>query len=290
MPQQLIIHLGLAQECQLTFDIEQSPIADLWLQRMEKRVQWSMDDARRFYGFNSPAQEANLAEQQIKQCIDIINQHDFIITRPFTSVFDQDFLNYLHHIFEVYHGLLDHQTHEWFVRAPIVVQQALSQLNISVHRCENLRTNRPRFVCTWFGQPKELTLDQDLMKQHGKLNIEFGGVYLNYVEIGKTLLEMAQDNDEYIGSDAFKPFQHYSSDFVVYFYATSTADSDQELKLVNAYYQQHHDYFKSLGVESKDHVMALPLRYKVAQLSYQDTDAVINQIKQHQYVAKVELK
>jgi hypothetical protein len=38
---------------------------------------------------------------------------------------------------------------------------------------------------------------------YGDKQIKFGTVYLNYCEIGKTVEDLANDNDKYIGDDAF---------------------------------------------------------------------------------------
>lgn len=265
------MHITLSQGLVLTFDLVKSPIADVWLERMSHRHHWPLDDPARFYGFGTAESERSRAQRQILQCIDTINRHDAIVTRPFTSVQDQDYLNYLHHIFEVYHGLLDQQHSEWWQAAPDAVRQALANLNIAVHRCESLRSNRPRFVCTWFGMPKTQRLSHDVMIQHGQLNIDFGGVYLNYVEIGKTLLDLATDGDQYIDDDAFRPFDHYSADFVVYFF-----QDDQRLAVekVRSYYQQHREFFSSRGIQHSDDHRVLPLKFKVAQLRYESPDII----------------
>lgn len=286
----LNIELGQESSCCLTFRIEQSPIARLWTERMLERTQWPLDDPKRFYGFNSPQQEEERAKSALLECIQLINDYDYIIQRRFTSVFDQDFLNYLHHVFEVYHGLLDQQDHDWFLSAPGHVQQALGNLNVAVHRCESLRHNKPRFVCTWFGQPKEKTLPDNLMLEHGTLNIEFGGVYLNYVEIGKTLFELATDNDNYIAANAFKPFKHYSSDFVAYFYDTNTLELSKDLNLIDRYYRQHREFFQSQGLDNINSVKARPLKFKVAQLDYTDRNLVLDKIRHNQFVSKVTLE
>lgn len=269
----------------MVFDLEDSPIADLWLERMSHRQNWPLDDARRFYGFNSAQQEQALAKDMILQCVKTINQHDPVVTRPFTSVQDQDYLNYLHHIFEVYHGLLDQQNTEWWLRAPLAVQQALAQLNIAVHRCESLRSARPRFVCTWFGMPKTQKLDPSVMMQHGGLNIDFGGVYLNYVEIGKTLLDLATDNDQYIDDSAFKPFDHYSADFAVYFFQDDQALGMQK---IHDYLQRNREFFSARGITGIHDHRAMPLKFKVAQLRSWPSD-IIQQIQIQQMIKSIEI-
>jgi hypothetical protein len=93
-----------------------------------------MDNPDRFYGFGTAQQEQQRAVDMIQQCIATINAHDPIIDREFE--YTQDGLNYLHNIFERYHGLLDQQTSEYWLSAPSTVRQALANLNLAVHRCE----------------------------------------------------------------------------------------------------------------------------------------------------------
>ena len=214
--------IELSDGLELRFQLLDNPITYLWLERMSQRDQYALDHPSRFYGFDSAEKEIDRAIQMIQQCISTINSYQLTITKPFTSIFNQDYLNYLHNIFERYHGSLDQQEHEYWNNAPASVRQALAELNLIVHRCESVtRLNRPRFVCTWFGLPKTETLTTNLMHQCGTLNPPFGAVCLNYVEIGKTLEDLTLDDDKYISDSAFLPFNHYSADFVVRFYEDS---------------------------------------------------------------------
>jgi hypothetical protein len=273
----------LANAYDLVFDIYQDEISQLWLDRMAQRHAWPMDDARRFYGFDNLETQRQDAESRLLQDIDTINQYQHIIHRAWTSIDDQDLLNYLHHVFEEYHGLLDQQNTEWWHTAPKSVQQALAQLNIDIHRAESVTRNpQPRFVCTWFGQPKthQFTLEQ--IKKHGRLHTEWGGVYINYVEIGKTLENLFHDNDTYIGADAFKPFRHYSSDFVVRFF-----DQTPNIDGITKYYFQHEDFFRSHGIDSPGHEFALPYVFKVGQLRNTDRNLTINAIRPRQHITNI---
>jgi hypothetical protein len=245
----------------LRFDLENHAIAQLWFEKFQQRHAWPLDDARRFYGFKHAEQERQRAERDLHTCIETINSYQWVIDRPVAALQDQNTLNYLHHIFERYHGLLDQQHSQWWQQAPIEVQQALSQLNVAVHRMESTRDNLPRIVCTWFGMPKDSVLDLDLMHAHGTLTYEWGGVYLQYVEIGKTLEDLATDNDQWIGDDAFQPFRHYSADFNVRFY-----DRTASLNPVIQYWQQHRERFQACGINTWDHAAAFPYRFKIAQL------------------------
>jgi hypothetical protein len=252
---------------------------------MSLRHSWPLDDPTRFYGFDSEEKEKKRAEDLLQQCIETINHYQPVIDRPFTSVEDQDYLNYLHHIFEVYHGLLDQQTHDFWICAPDTVRSALAQLNIAVHRCESLRSMSPRFVCTWFGMPKIYKLDPAVALEYGSMTVPFGSVCLSYVEIGKALEELAQDQDQYISDDAFQPQQRYSADFFVSCYKI---DTRTQLTAMAQYINQHREFFVARGIENVYNVQALPLRFPVADLVHKtDSDTILSQIRSRQYVSNV---
>lgn len=256
------LHVKFGYEFDLVFDVEQTPIAELWVTKMRQKDHWPLDDPKRFYGFNSLEQERDLAKNKLLDCIKIINTYQPIIGREFTSIDDQDFLNYLHSIFERYHGLLNQQDTEWWKSAPNEVQKALAALNVCVHRAENVtRGSRPKVICTWFGMPKDSQLTENLMRRHGRTTYEFGGVYLNYVEIGKTLEDLSIDNDHWIGDDAFQPFLRYSADFSLRFY-----DNIADIARLQRYFSNHESWFRERGIMSWQDYRCMPWRYKVAQL------------------------
>lgn len=289
MPQYLCIEF--ANSLLLKFRLLLSPITELWVERMQSRGQYPLDHPDRFYNFDSPEQEVDRAESMIRNCIDIINSHQLIIPRPFTSVHDQDMLNYLHNIFEQYHGMLDQQNHEFWLSAPETVRTALAELNLCVHRCESVATgDHPRFVCTWFGMPKTQHLPVTQLAEHATLQIKFGTVYLNYVEIGKTLLDLAQDNDQYIADEMFRPFDFYSADFNVKFFNTTESQVQDKLTLCQNYFDQNRDFFHRHGYDRADALELLPLKFPVAELESDLTDQqVIQAIASRQYITQVYL-
>jgi hypothetical protein len=285
MPQHLLIHLS--QGLELQFKIRTTPLAELWVERMQARGSYPLDHPDRFYGFGSQLEERIRAEIMIEQCITTINQHTPIIERGFD--WSQDCLNYLHNIFERYHGLLDQQTSNYWHQAPDQVKQALAELNLAVHRCETvIEGARPRFVCTWFGMPKTKTLEPYQLMQWGETQIKFGTVYLNYCEIGKTVEELAHDNDTYIGGEAFKPFKHYSADFHVAFF---NRDLSVKELVMQEYIDQHQDFFLAHGITSVYNAIAQPLRFPVADLQYTGClQELIQEIARQQRVLKVDIQ
>jgi hypothetical protein len=282
MSQHLVIKLG--HDLELRFQIRDTPLAELWIERMSKRHAWPMDNPDRFYGFGTAQQEQQRAVDMIQQCIATINAHDPIIDREFE--YTQDGLNYLHNIFERYHGLLNQQTSKYWHSAPDTVRQSLANLNLAVHRCEAaMAAPCPRFVCTWFGMPKTKQLDVETIQTHGELQIKFGTVYLNYCEIGKTVEDLAHDNDIYIGDDAFQPFRHYSADFNVALY---DRDLNKKIPAMQKYIEQHQEFFLARGIKNVYNVQALPLRFPVADLEYTGTqEELISQIRSRQLVREV---
>jgi hypothetical protein len=288
MPQQYL-HIDLGADYTLDFEIHNTPLADLWLERMLLRDPYPIDHPDRFYGFDLQEQEIARAEKMILNCIATINSYQPIIEREFTTVHDQDCLNYLHNIFERYHGLLNQQKTLWWLRAPQSVKKALAELNLAVHRCEtSSRFVRPRFVCTWFGVPKDVTLSEEVMKQCGDINPPFGSVCLNYVEIGKTLFELMLDKDMYIGDEAFQPFSHYNPDFVVKFFEYSSKDIDTILQNMQQYYQAHRDFFAERGYQQFDHVKLQPMQFPVARIiETVSREQLIKHIQQRQLVTRV---
>lgn len=274
----------------LQFNILNNPVALLWIERMQGRDQWPLDDPRRFYGFNSQEQEEATALQRIQQCCESINQWNKLIDRNIQSVYDQDTLNYLHNVFEQWHGLLDQQpTHPVFGTIPEQVRHHLADLNVLVHRCESTaRGCRPRFVCTWYGMPKTKTLPLDLMQEYGTLNPKFGSVCLNYCEIGKTLEDLTQDNDKYISNNAFRPFSHYSADFNVRLHSETVAYCSEKLHRMQQYYNSHREFFYDRGYESFNDSRLLPLRFPVAELiETMPPQDLINAVAQQQTITRV---
>jgi hypothetical protein len=282
MSQRLVI--TLADNFELCFNIRQTPLAMLWLERMQHRHAWPMDNPDRFYGFGTAQQEQDRAVEMMQQCIDTINDYQRIIDREFE--YTQDCLNYMHNIFERYHGLLDQQTSDFWHSAPDTVRQALANLNLAVHRCEAAqRAPRPELVCTWFGMPKIHQLSTELQQQYGEPAIKFGTVYLNYCEIGKTVEDLTRDNDQYISEDAFRPFGYYSTDFFVAFY---DLDLTPMYPRIQNYIDSQQTFFSKHNIYNAHDIQASPLRFPVADLEHTDThEQLITQIRSRQLVREV---
>lgn len=261
----------------LSYNLRINPLVTRWVDCvLRAQSQYSIDHPDRFYGFGSIMQQSAQAIETINRLVNYIEKNSNItIGCTLYNVHDQETLNFLHSIFEVHHGLLDVDN------SSSEVKKALSDLNIAVHRCESIqRGAMPRHVVTWFGLPKTEILkkdDYELFEQQTK----FGTVYLNYVEIGKTLLDLSVDNDSYISDDAFQPFKHFSADFVVKFW-----DNSNENYAIQAeeYYKKHQNFFENRGysweILSKS-IGAIPVADIV------DSNVDLKILEKHQFVKSV---
>jgi hypothetical protein len=273
----------------LKFEIFPIAIAVKWKEKVltAQKNNYMIDDPTRFYGFNQLCQEKNKALNLINSNIKTINQYQPIIDRELIDINDQDTLNYLHHIFEVYHGLLDKQDTEFWNNAPVDVQTALANLNINVHRIESIQYgNTPRFVTTYFRLPKKDTLlDNDF--NYLTNCFTFGGLYLNYVEIGKTLENLMRDNDQYIDQNAFKPWNYFSADFKVIFKDTNPIHAINSLTDCKNYFEKNKTFFSNQGYKSFTNQLN-PGAISLGQLIYKESkDSIIEKIKKHQFVRSV---
>ena len=111
----------------LEYQLRDTGFAHRWLLRLKQAQHQNIpiDDATRFSGFDQ--YEAKIVIKQLAHCIDTINGFKPLVARRINSVHDQDTLNYLHHIFEVYHGMLG-EPHEIFLSAPQPVRLAFCLL------------------------------------------------------------------------------------------------------------------------------------------------------------------
>lgn len=272
----------------LKFNLFPIEIAHRWrnLVLNAQHLGYKIDDPNRFYGFKEKAIDIIDSITQINQTCDTINHYQNIIKRKLKDINDQDTLNYLHHIFEEYHGLLDQQKNKFWTDAPVTVKQALANLNIQVHRLESLqRKNMPRFVVTYFSLPKDQQLkleDFNYMTNH----YQFGGLYLNYVEIGKTLEDLMKDDDQYISADAFKPWKHFSADFKVMLANSNTIEARVEKQQCRNYFNTHREFFEPLGYTEFDPRLR-PGNIQIGQMEYINQN-ILEQIADYQSIESVD--
>ena len=275
----------------LVFDLLDIPIAHRWLKEVKLFIKagFPWDDAERFYNFPNSIWTKDRVIAKINQYIDTINNYSpgLVATRLNDDV-TQDQLNYLHSIFEQYHGLYDQQSsNEFFSNSPYEVQSALGDLNIWIHRYESLG-GIPRFVATWRGKPsRQPILDSDF--DHFTLEESWGDLRLNYCEIGKHLYDLWHDNDVYVSAEAFKPQHWFAFDFTVRFTTYSLEHYQNEEQQIWEYFDRNQLEFKKLGYAAHDPKLALG-SITIARLRKPtDQSTILNQIDLHQHLKSIHI-
>lgn len=247
------------------------------------------DDSQRFYNFSNDRYGHKETLLRIKQLIGIISDYaPDIVQREIGESLSQDDLNYLHHIFEIYHGLYDQQhCNQFFMNAPQEVQEALGDLNIWIHRYETLGS-MARFVATWKYKPyRDNMLPEDF--EHFSLYEQWGDLRLNYCEIGKTLYDMWHDNDHHMGADAFVPHSHYCFDFTVRFSELSDSDIQSIEKSIWQYYDVNQKYFQDRGFSKYDKRLSLG-GITIGKLDIsRGKQYIFDQISQHQTLKQIKI-
>lgn len=268
----------------LEFKLLDLSIAYKWIKHLNLFIQAGQpwDDDQRFYNFPNTQYTKEVVAQRLHQLVKTIRDHaPDIIQRTITDDITQDDLNYLHHVFEVYHGLYDQQQHNnFFQSVPKHVQDALGDLNIWIHRYESLG-RIPRFVATWKYKPGRDLFTVDDMSLFS-LSEEWGDLRLNYCEIGKTLYDFWHDNDQYIHPEAFQPHHHFCFDFTVRFATYSPEYYRTTEQQIWKYFDQHQDFFQGLGYQRYDPRLCLGGITIAKIITNKSKEQIIEDISRHQ--------
>lgn len=192
------------------FKVRDTEIATKWFAELSNN--YPLFETDRFDNWGQDKQYyIDILNEQIR----IINAYVPVIDMQVSSKTNQQDLNYLHKFFEDLRGEVDAGT-EWFNNAPKNVQDAVTTFNIVIHQLEStLRTNnaQPTLVVTFKDRPRyELT--EDDMK-HFTYCWTSGTVYVNYCQVGKTVLDAFTNRDDI--TQAIRPQTHYSADFMIKF-------------------------------------------------------------------------
>ena len=186
------------------FSVYNTEIAQKWYQELSN--DYEIHENTRLTDW--PGQNKKYIKLINKQ-IELINSYDRVIDIIVTENTD---LNYLHTYFEDLRGNVTEGT-DWFNNAPKEIKEAVEQFNILIHEYESQkRGNAATVVVTFKDRPRrklELANYDDFT-----FKWQFGCVYINYCHVGKNMLDIFKDKDEYT-TDV--PQTHYSSDFMIKF-------------------------------------------------------------------------
>jgi len=277
----LVVRLSKNDDPTYTYDLifvlHKGNFLQKWINRMlaAQQRQDPISEPWALYHINdywSNEYTVEFINQNIQRCNEI---YPGMFQRIVTNINNQDDLNYIHGVFELHHGQLD----AW-KNNPIFskehgneLRQCLSHINQTVHRCESNLNKNPRIRVVYFDLPKTEKFTDEDYKEFTN-DVEFGGLYTLYADVGKNLESLSRDNDKH--HHDFVPNLHYSADFVIKFYNNSGLESTIKYK---NFLDENWDYFLKKGYTEKTDPRLTTGSIKLGQLVYTNKDTVLKNMK-----------
>ncbi|TNF29655.1 MAG: hypothetical protein EP319_06840 [Deltaproteobacteria bacterium] len=174
----------------------------------------------KFVGYRGGYRNPEFLGQLMNKCIDRINKDGrYYIRERAKAKIDQNFLNVMHHHFEVLRGSV-WQESEYYIHSHPEVSTAVCGINHLVHEMEawlRAESDASGVLTEFVGSnrtplPKESVHDFDM-------STDFGDIVLHYCQIGKTWWEVYTDNDAEIFEEAIQPLELVSGDFDIFWFA-----------------------------------------------------------------------
>lgn len=224
---------------------DDTQLARDWVEALKKLLQCGnlLEKNFCFMGFPKTARTLPYLCDEVNQAIAIINNFfpDYQIEEYFTpeNVVATDYaengpnhelLNKLHNHFERLQGTVG-KLSEYYRRADYATKYAIRELNTICHEMENLILSQRKLATVpYWVRPSQITTflnaqRYDLENEHRRGFVDngydrvFGGVYMHWTQIGKTLFEVFRDENAPELTDtvceAITELKYYSGEFDV---------------------------------------------------------------------------
>ena len=271
----------------LKFKVYDTPIAQKWFLQLAsvlvrdlikiKKIRKLRENDRMYDFLNDEWSEQNIVDS-LNCCIDTINNYkQFINEKSFMGCTPDD-TNDLHKYFEIMRGRkLD--PGEYFTNAPNHIKLEIDRFNVLIHRLEYYHKTtkfgklNPRFVVTFSNIKRFLLSDEDF--NQFALDSDFGEVYINYCEVGKSLLNVYDDKDEVVGDKSIIPQKYYSADFGVRLYNRNRSKS---MPAFWEWWDKKSNYLSALGFNKTDKNLALGTIQVAKLIETMDRKELINKL------------
>jgi hypothetical protein len=239
---------------ELYFDILDNSIAKKWAVEVSKN--YSIYENDRFINWTNNKKDKNYYVNELNNQMKIVDDYA-PNTIPFFFNIDQvnqNSFNILHKYFEETRGPIEDPP-EFYKNAPHDVQEAINRFNIMIHEFESLEFNQSknnthpesRVIVTFNNRIRYELEDEDY--DHFTFKWTFGDVYINYCEVGKTVIDVIKDNDTIVGASNIRPLRYYSADLQVKFSPTvDDVEYNRRKQIIKNKYIEKKDFFESLGL------------------------------------------
>ena len=251
---QLVLTLSNKTDSQdLYFDIYDTAIARKWSNEVRKN--FSIYENDRFINWPSSKKDKLYYVNELNKQMQIVNEYAPGLIPVWLSVeqANQNSFNILHKFFEDTRGSVISGT-PFYNNAPTIVQEAINRFNVMIHEFESLLFNeadsnehpQSRLIVTFNNRSRHSLIDEDY--DHFTINWIFGEVYINYCDVGKTIIDVLKDNDNIVGNDNIRPLRYYSADFQIKFAPTlGNLEHNKRKHMINISYHKKKEFFESLG-------------------------------------------
>lgn len=234
----------------LTWKVNDYQIAADWYEKVKSTLNLGIREVDRFYNFpNQPRWSKPYISNEIRKCMQVIETQypNYFrgINIPHANM-NQDDLNYLHKFFTRIRGSVSNSA-TTYIKANEQVRDAINDYNNLIHRFESHDTGRPRFVVTFYDEMMEDIKIDDFYKF--TLENQFGDMCLNYVQIGKQVIDCFRDHDLTVDEE-IRPMHQFGAAFSVKFCEIDKVYAFDINRRVRAWYKNN--LMTKLGLDSHD--------------------------------------
>ena len=283
-------------EYKVCFELLDRSIAFKWYKHLRFNlvtgIGWKND---RFNNFLTSDWNEEKFATEIQKVIDIINKElNGYIDYKVNDKLTQEDHNILHTYFEKLRGPTL-EPHDHFVISTPQCKKAIEDLNLLIHKWESYVTNRAkgepsRFITINFDKRfRENFKDEDY--QYCDYPKKFGELCISYCEVGKSLYDVFNDQDEAVGDEYISPLHRFCADFDLHFNMVVT----DEIKVswrnrFDEWWDRKGNFLTSLGFVKDDPRNAIG-KITVAQIvSDQTNQQIIDEIEKRQYLKRIEME
>ena len=249
----MIIRLSLGSRSEdsatfLDFKLRNTPFAKIWIEQLRRRIVDGSEvkDKGRFVGLSSGNSSSDFFCGQIFMALKIINKFSPIEIDPSLLLnINQEKLNILHDKFDSMcgpDGIGTKRSNE--------VQVALECMNESIHSLENIISGKqygltpiPYIYVEYLNTPK-INLP-DFAYEEFSLERSFGDLFIHYSQVGKSILDAYEDEDEIMKESNIRPLSVYDGSFDIRLRGWS-------LKKADSLRNELSTWMACKGVDSKD--------------------------------------
>jgi len=247
------------EELTLEFETYNTSIAIKWANELTEQLirNSNLRENDRLYQFVDSTDDLISTITELKNKAKSINDYSFYIPDIINFDITQEILNTLHKCFEEMRGSIL-SPGEYYLSAPTDVRRAIEDYNVLIHKTEDIlnavknHTSSPRMVLTFNERQRHELEDDDY--NYFNLDTNFGEVYINYCEVGKTLWDVFRDADGIIGDHNIRPLKWYSADMKICFFNNSHKSK------INKFWQwfdENSSFLNKLGFIKHDKKLSL---------------------------------